>query len=752
VDRTNKEGIKRVGAGPGEDCSVSLVFELGGVQYHVSRALRGRSLKPDAQLIANGEVLATGERSVTSQVEKILGMDYHAFFLSVFTRQKDLAALSALAPAERKAHIIRMLDLDVLQDVIDDIKRDKKDEENKLEFMSNQLLRGDRRPKRQVLEEEKASHLEEMKRLDQDLKKAEKEVQRLEVELRKAEKVRNEVAEKEKEYRERERRLSAKQTELDGLMKQRSDLEKDITSLEDRLRSLPMLKKKKEEYDVLLRKKDEMEDRRGAHEERKGLLKSLKRVEEEIAKAKNQFERCSREQRELKDPRSSLLKVTNNLASLESKIQERKDRVYGLQADVRNLKEVLKELEGKRQEITSLGPASVCPTCQRPLGDQHEHLVLALDDRMKKVGSSISSILEEIVREREERQTLLKRKEVLEERRKKLQADELKCSKLDACLDQIAANLETLEKERVSSIEHLDSLGDIDFDESEYDAVKKRLRELRAAVERFQKLSGEATRLLEMKARMDDLCTSIELLEAEVIGMKADLEAVGYKEGDLKSAQDMYVNSLSSLGAGRERIYKILSDIDHVRDKIKEKEKAIAEIEELERTIEGCTKRVQELVTLEQVMGDFKQNLMERITPTLSDIASELFDTMTNSRYGGLELDDDYEIHIYDGEAKYPLSRFSGGESDLANLCLRLAISRVLADRSGNDINFLILDEIFGSQDQVRKRAIMETLNRLEKRFHQIILITHIDDTKDMMSNVVTVKESNDGTSELVPE
>jgi exonuclease SbcC len=122
---------------------------------------------------------------------------------------------------------------------------------------------------------------------------------------------------------------------------------------------------------------------------------------------------------------------------------------------------------------------------------------------------------------------------------------------------------------------------------------------------------------------------------------------------------------------------------------------------------------------------------------------------MTDSRYGGIELDEDYEMQIYDGQDKYPLSRFSGGESDLANLSLRLAISRVLADRSGNDINFLILDEIFGSQDQVRKRNIMSTLNRLERQFHQIILISHIDDTKDLMSNVITVKELEDGTSTI---
>ena len=151
-------------------------------------------------------------------------------------------------------------------------------------------------------------------------------------------------------------------------------------------------------------------------------------------------------------------------------------------------------------------------------------------------------------------------------------------------------------------------------------------------------------------------------------------------------------------------------------------------------------------------MSDFKQNVMERIVPTLSEVSSDLFRDMTDSRYGGIEINDDYEMQIYDGGEKYDLNRFSGGESDLANLCLRLAISRVLADRSGNEINFLILDEIFGSQDQVRKRNIMTALNQLEKQFHQIILITHIDDTKDLMESVLTIKETDDGSSVIITD
>ena len=83
------------------------------------------------------------------------------------------------------------------------------------------------------------------------------------------------------------------------------------------------------------------------------------------------------------------------------------------------------------------------------------------------------------------------------------------------------------------------------------------------------------------------------------------------------------------------------------------------------------------------------------------------------------------------------------GRGDLANLSLRWRYQG--AGGPPATTSTLILDEIFGSQDQVRKRNIMGTLNRLEGQFQQIILISHIDDTKDLMSNVITIRERRTG-------
>jgi len=72
----------------------------------------------------------------------------------------------------------------------------------------------------------------------------------------------------------------------------------------------------------------------------------------------------------------------------------------------------------------------------------------------------------------------------------------------------------------------------------------------------------------------------------------------------------------------------------------------------------------------------------------------------------------------------------------------------MIADRTGAaPINFLMLDEIFGSQDPNRKRSVMTALSRLSVQFRQIFLITHIEDIKDSTNYVIRVHEREDGTS-----
>ena len=184
----------------------------------------------------------------------------------------------------------------------------------------------------------------------------------------------------------------------------------------------------------------------------------------------------------------------------------------------------------------------------------------------------------------------------------------------------------------------------------------------------------------------------------------------------------------------------ILQKVDNFKEKITNLEKAKKKIKE-EKIV------TQHLGMLNEVMTDFRTYLISRIRPTLSTYSSDFFERLTDRKYHQLELDENYNLLIYDNGQAYGIERFSGGEEDLANLCLRLAISEVITERAGGVFNFIILDEIFGSQDYIRRHNIMKALNLLSSKFRQIFLITHVDDVKEDMENIISVIENEDGNS-----
>lgn len=96
----------------------------------------------------------------------------------------------------------------------------------------------------------------------------------------------------------------------------------------------------------------------------------------------------------------------------------------------------------------------------------------------------------------------------------------------------------------------------------------------------------------------------------------------------------------------------------------------------------------------------------------------------------------------------HPLKRFSGGEQDLAGLCVCLGLSRMAARQRGVEAGFAILDEVFGSQDEKRRRLITEQLHALlDAEFHQIFVITHTDDVLEHCDLAIYVTRGEDGIS-----
>jgi exonuclease SbcC len=154
---------------------------------------------------------------------------------------------------------------------------------------------------------------------------------------------------------------------------------------------------------------------------------------------------------------------------------------------------------------------------------------------------------------------------------------------------------------------------------------------------------------------------------------------------------------------------------------------------------------------LDRAYSDMRTDLNVQLRPEISELASSFLTDLTDARYSELELDDQYNVIVLEEGVPKPV--ISGGEEDLANLVLRLAISQMIAERAGQSFSLLILDEIFGSLDESRRHNVVELLRRLQDRFEQVILITHIESVREGLDRVITVRyDEETGASRVEQE
>jgi exonuclease SbcC len=283
-------------------------------------------------------------------------------------------------------------------------------------------------------------------------------------------------------------------------------------------------------------------------------------------------------------------------------------------------------------------------------------------------------------------------------------------------------------------------------------------RERGALRERLSGLLQERERCARREKELATVQTWIEELdrfeETRAVITK-EIEAVEGKLAQLRFSEETY----RAEKAGYETAQRLteVARIQRVRleGDLRTKEAMVArsrqELERYDEKASAVTTLRRELLILDEsdrAVTEFRKHLNAGIRPRLAELASEYLSDLTDGRYAAVELGADFTPTVIDGgEAK---SVISGGEQDILNLCMRIALSHMIADRAGQGFSLLILDEVFGSLDQGRRTNVLELLERLGKRFDQILIISHLDDVKEGVHKAVYVDfDEQTGTSSV---
>jgi len=149
--------------------------------------------------------------------------------------------------------------------------------------------------------------------------------------------------------------------------------------------------------------------------------------------------------------------------------------------------------------------------------------------------------------------------------------------------------------------------------------------------------------------------------------------------------------------------------------------------------------------------------IIESVIPEIEDEANVLLSRMTDGRmHVTFETQrqakttdatiETLDIIIRDelGPRSYQL--FSGGESFRVNFAVRVALSKLLARRAGARLQTLIIDEGFGSQDARGRQRLVEAINAIKDDFQKILVITHIEELRDMFPVRIDVFKTPTGS------
>ncbi|MFZ0544412.1 MAG: SMC family ATPase [Candidatus Promineifilaceae bacterium] len=150
--------------------------------------------------------------------------------------------------------------------------------------------------------------------------------------------------------------------------------------------------------------------------------------------------------------------------------------------------------------------------------------------------------------------------------------------------------------------------------------------------------------------------------------------------------------------------------------------------------------------------------LIERALPEIEDDANELLVRLTGGQMqvhfetqrklkSSDRLAETLDISISDTNGERPYENFSGGEQFRVNFAIRLALSRILARRSGARLQTLVIDEGFGSQDANGRQRLVEAINTIQDNFERILVITHIDELQDAFPVRIEVEKGINGST-----
>ncbi|HEU4721186.1 MAG TPA: SMC family ATPase [Gemmatimonadaceae bacterium] len=732
--RGKKETLRSLRAGPNARVKVELDFELGGHRYRVERGLTTAELYLDG----SDAPIANSLTGVTDLLRRRLGMSREEFFNTYFTGQKELDVMAAMAPSERAQFLSRVLGYERLrtaQRLVRERARllaaeaagvratmpDAGGIDRLHADASERLARANARARDSGARRDRAGAVladivprwlaaqrerEQLQEALSELRVAESEAAAY---SRDADRIGRELAE-----------VQSAETELQRLAEELAPL----AALSDELVRLDRMASEEGRRRTLLDTERALEDEVRGLRERRSRIESAPALEEEVTL-------------ELEQKRAMLELVEGELEAKRTEwVRDRQEA----ETKRRALLDQYAEAREHREQLVKAGEDGECPTCERPLHDHYRTVLDRLDEQIEALvadGKYFKSRLEQLEEMPVEVRELDERRRAAFDDVSKL---ERRLAKVQLAVQELAQVTRDLHAKDVRFQQVRREREEIP---SGYDAVRH--AQARRELERLRPLDARATRLaaqLERRAALeserDRAAAGLAAAQGRAASLSARRDLLSFSEQSYAELRARHDGAAAELRAAELDAVAAAGEAAGAQQALARAEQMREELQRARRQLELLERQKRLHDELDRAYTDLRTDLNVQLRPEMSELASAFLTELTDARYDELELDDSYNLTVIEDGVPKPV--ISGGEEDIANLCLRLAISQMIAERAGQSFSLLILDEVFGSLDEARRQNVVELLRGLQDRFEQVILITHIEQVREGLDRVINVR------------
>ena len=736
-------------------------------------------------------ITADNVRETDRKIIAMLKMDYETFVNSAFLMQGQADTFTRKRPGERKkvlADILNLGDYDVLSGMARDEERSLRGRANNL---TAQITRLDEslsaRPAVEAeLETLSAGLIEasgKLESLESEQRALQDALSALSALLRNRSAIADRLTRQEQQLAQARSRLDQDKASVQAL----ATLIGRGDAIEQAYRDLQAWRKTSEEQAQTLSRRQPVETKlreveRSIELERVQLERTIDRLAGEIRQSTQAVTRIASAETELE----GLRKEITSAAGLEQEGAQLQSRSRAVEAERTSLESECKSLRASMQEIKAnldllASGSAECPVCRRPMGaGEHEHVEALWTNEGTKLGDTFRKhrnrikVLDKVIPELaaslaevEKQSNTISQKQAIVRR---LESEVAGKSELEATQLEMRSEQARLQK----SLESKDCATDLWPQVEQLQATLKAMAydaglatRAQEEVKRLANAEREHTDLQTARIRVAALEDAIAKENQTVADLEVELVALRQEQLEIGKQLEGEPDIKVRLAKRGDEIDRVRTDRDEIQSRFGAANNRIAELDRLADEIDALRAEL-ERTTLDadayrELATAFGRNgiqamIVETILPELEDEANRLLARMTTSHLhvrlrstrqaiSNDNIIETLDIIIRDESGERPYALYSGGESFRIDFALRVALSKLLVRRAGTTIDMLIIDEGFGTQDQRGRDGLVEALQSVESDFATILVITHIDDVRDMFPRRIEVTKTDAGSS-----